>query len=143
MMGVRAERPMPRHRACAVSSALLLIATGPAMAAPYVPYPSQDTLRQVQLAALACARENTAASCQRSLALADPLLDHPRLPSACKDQLWSIRERSRPAAVNSLERRDGLAKPAEDLSRLCRNTEVIPAEPPKPQAAGGGFKLGR
>lgn len=143
MMRARALCPMPCSRACATWSALLLATAGHAVAAPYVAFPSQETLRQVQLAALACARENSAATCQRSLALADPLLDHPRLPTACKDLLWSIRERSRPAAVNSLERRDGLSKPAEDLPRLCRTTEKVEAAPPKPQAPGGGFKLGK
>lgn len=143
MMRGQAPCPMPCPRACAIWWALLLATAGHAVAAPYVAFPSQDTLRQVQLAALACARENSAATCQRSLALADPLLDHPRLPTACKDLLWNIRERSRPAAVNSLERRDGLSRPAEDLPRLCRTNEKAQTEPPKPQAPGGGFKLGK
>jgi hypothetical protein len=130
---------------CSGTAALLLAAASSALANPALPFPSQDSLRQAQLAALACARENSADSCQRSRALADPLLDHPRLPTACKDLLWSIRERSLPAAVNSFERREGLVQPAQGLLRVCRTSEKPSTEAPKPQqpAGGGGLQFSR
>ena len=48
----------------ALLSAAALPGTG--LAAPNNTYPSQESLRDVQLAALACARENTAESCRRT-----------------------------------------------------------------------------
>ncbi len=75
-----------------LAAATALVQT--AQAAPYVPFPSQDSLRQLQLAALACARENTAASCEPVRRMADPLLDHPRLSAACKDQLWALGQKA-------------------------------------------------
>ena len=109
-----------------------------------MPYPSQDSLRQVQLAALACARENTAASCEQARKLADPLLDHPRLPAACKDQLWNVSQKSRPAAENSFARRDGIEQPAQLVMLACRSNEkpLQPATPAPAPSGGGGLKFG-
>ncbi|MFZ9850826.1 MAG: hypothetical protein ACO3EF_09650 [Vulcanococcus sp.] len=122
---------------------LLIAATPSALGQAYVPFPSQESLRQVQLAALACARENTAASCEQARQLADPLLDHPRLPTGCKDHLWAIRQRAQPATVNSFSRREGLTQPAQLLLLACRSGEK-PPEPATPPAGsgGGGLKFG-
>ena len=107
-----------------------------AQAQPSVAYPSPETLREVQLAALACARENTSDTCSTARKLADPLMDHPRLPGGCKDALWSIIQKSTPASSNSLARRDAIGEPAGRLLLLCRSSDkpvTGKTEPEKPQ----------
>ena len=89
----------------------------------YVAYPSPESMREVQLAALACARENTSDTCTRARKLADPLLDHPRLPGGCKDALWAIVQTATPASTNSLARRDAIGDPAGRLLLVCRSSE--------------------
>ena len=139
MTAPRAPRPWLQL----VASTALLLGTGlAARAEVYVAFPTQDTLRLVQLAAMGCARENSNDTCQRSRALADPLLDHPRLPASCKDLAWTIRERSKPAAVNSFERREALIKPAQDLMQFCRSQEKPVVEKPAQDKPTSGFKLG-
>jgi hypothetical protein len=139
MTAPRALRPWPQL----LASAALLLGSGlTARAEVYVAFPSQDTLRQVQLAAMGCARENSNDTCQRSRTLADPLLDHPRLPASCKDLVWNIRERSKPAAVNSFERREALIKPAQDLLQFCRSQEKPVQEKPAQDKPSRGFGLG-
>ena len=132
---------------CGLGSLLAAMSTAipvSALAQGFVPYPSQDSLRQVQLAALACARENSAASCEQARKLADPLLDHPRLPAACKDQLWSLSQKARPAADNSFARRDGIEQPAQLVMLACRSNEkpIQPATPAPAPSGGGGLKFG-
>lgn len=140
---------MRNHRALRTPliAAVISLAAGPwsgaGEAAPYVPFPSQDSLREVQLAALACARENSTESCSKARQLADPLLDHPRLQANCKDLLWLILDRSKPAAANSYPRRQSIADPAERLLLVCKSAEKpeassTPANPP----ARGGINFG-
>ena len=157
MMGVPYARSMaflPRslrpHGLRRLTGLLLLLASYGSLAAragapPEIPYPSNDTLRKVQLGAVACARENTAASCSQAKALADPLIDHPQLPSGCKDLLWTITYRAKPADRNTYQRRDGLEQPAEAVVRSCQYREPpTPASKggSKPAAKDGGFKFG-
>lgn len=145
----------PKHpsrlRSCAGLAVLLQgvglgLGVGAARAEPYVPFPSQDALRQVQLAALACGRENTAATCTQARKLADPLLDHPRLPAACKDQAWAIREKAQPATTNSFSRREAIGQAAEVLMLACRISEkpLAPTPPASSGASsgGGGLRFG-
>ena len=110
-----------------------VISVAPAAAAPYVPFPSEASLRRLQLAALACARENTASACDETRKLGDPLLDHPRLPANCKDLIWLMLQKAQPAATNSFARRDSIDDPAERLLLVCRT-----AEKPEPAAAPPG-----
>jgi hypothetical protein len=116
-----------------------------AQAQTNMPFPSQESLRQVQLAALACARENNAASCDLARRLADPLLDQPRLPAACKDQAWTIREKAQPAASNSFSRREVIGQAAELLMLSCRSSEkaLPPASQPDngKKSGSGGFRF--
>jgi len=88
-----------------------------------VAYPTMETLREVQLAALACARENTSDTCSQARKLADPLMDHPRLPGGCKDALWAIIQNATPAISNTLARRDAIGDPAGRLLLVCRSSE--------------------
>lgn len=115
---------------------LVMVPSGPAGAGESL-YPPAGLFRSLQLTALACGRDNDAASCDKARAVADPLLDHPRLSATCKDTLWAIREKAVVAAVNSPERRDGIDRAAKDVTVFCRQ----PARPtPAPAAgnAGGG-----
>ena len=119
---------LPRTTATGILATATALAQA-AQAAPFVPFPSQDSLRQLQLAALACARENTAASCEPVQRLANQLLDHPRLPAACKDQLWTLSQKAQVSAVNSYSRREAISEPAQLLLLACRSGET-----PKPAA---------
>lgn len=129
-----------RRLSVAAGAVLGIGAVGPAVsAAPYVPFPSQEVLRAAQLAALACARENTSASCDQARRLGDPLLDHPRLPANCKDLIWQMLQKAQPAATNSFSRREAIADPAQRLLLVCRSTEKPEAaEPPAGKPVGGG-----
>jgi hypothetical protein len=106
-------------------------------------FPPPDTFRSIQLATLACGRENTAASCERARQLADPLLDHPRLPARCKDVLWDIRQQARPEATNSPERRDRIDRAGRDVTVFCRQQVKESEKPRGPEApqSGGGLNF--
>ena len=128
----------------ALLSAAALPGTG--VAAPNNTYPSQESLRDVQLAALACARENTAESCSKARQLGDPLLDHPRLPANCKDLIWLMLDKARPEAANSFKRREAISTPAEQLLVVCRRSEkpeTTAAPEAKPKAGGLNFGGGQ
>ena len=149
MMRSTIAASMTAHRDCrslfaaiaALVSATALPVAG--LAAPQNTYPSQESLREVQLAALACARENTAESCSRAKQLGDPLLDHPRLPANCKDLIWLMLDKAQPAAVNSFSRRDALASLAEKLPLVCRSSEQPPSTTATEQKPGsGGINFG-
>ena len=103
-------------------------------------YPPPDTFRSLQLALLACGRENIAASCEQVRRQADPLLDHPRIPSACKDVLWNIRQRAVVGAADDFNRRDRIEKLARDISPICS-----PQAKPKanPEGSGSGSAPGQ
>ncbi len=98
-------------------------------------YPSTDQLRQVQLEALACGRENTASSCARARQMADPLMDHPLLSGFCKDAVWEILQTALPAEANTLTRRDRIETAADRMISSCRRL-------PKPKARTEGTTEG-
>jgi len=106
-------------------------------------FPPPETFRSLRLLTLACGRDNTAEPCDQARAVADPLLDHPRLPASCKDALWEIRQRARVAATNSFKRRDPIDKAAEDVKAFCRQQEVKTTDQKKgsPQGGKSGFSL--
>ena len=116
-----------------LTSTLLLCAFAlPAVAGErYVAWPSKDQLRGIQVAAYNCSIENSAQSCDRARALADPLMNHPRLPGICKDVLWSLIEQAKVASINDFRRRDAIDKPARRLSTVCAQT-VKKAPKPSP-----------
>ncbi|TCD55571.1 hypothetical protein [Synechococcus sp. BS55D] len=95
----------------------------------YVPFPTKEEFRAIQLLAYDCSRENSAELCDRTRSLADPLMDHPRLPAACKDAIWDLLQTAKPAASNGFQRRDSIDKPARRLTVVC-------ADPVKPKPTG-------
>lgn len=115
--------------ACGLA-AVMLLSNHPAGAAPASLYPPASAFRSLQLTTLACGRDNDTASCDKARAMADPLLDHPRLSATCKDSLWAIRQKAVVAPSNSRERRDPIDRAAKDVTVFCR-------QPSKPASAGG------
>ncbi len=97
----------------------------------YVPFPSKSELRSLQLLAYACSRENTADSCERTREIANPLMDHPRLPASCKDTVWELLQEAKAATTNSFQRRDDIDRPARRLTVVCAEPEQ-PKEQNKP-----------
>ena len=140
------EAMIPFHS----TAALLLLALAlPAQAADsYVPWPSKEKLREIQLTAYSCSRENDTADCSRSRSLADALMDHPRLPVVCKDVLWAVIERSTTAASNNYKRRDSIDSVARRLTISCAEPVKKSPTPNKPQGGqnpgggGNGFGFG-
>ena len=121
--------------------------SAPGLAADlYVPFPSEESLKELQLITIACARDNTAESCTKSRELADPLMDHPRLPASCKDLIWSIVQDAKSSSSNSYQRREALSDPAQRLLLVCRSMERAKPEAQQPQAPNnpmkGGFGFG-
>ena len=106
---------------------LLAIASSALAAEPYVPWPSKDQLNAIQFAAYNCSLNNDADSCGRTRALADPLMDHPRLPGLCKDILWSLMEQATVASSNDYKRRDAIDTTARRLAGVC--AKPSPAKP--------------
>jgi hypothetical protein len=113
---------------------MLMVVPPSAAAAAAGLYPPAGTFRSLQLTTLACGRDNDAASCDKARAMADPLLDHPRLSASCKDSLWAIRQKAVAASGNSRERRDGIDRAARDVTVFCRQ----PDKPASSGAAAGG-----
>ena len=82
---------------------LLLAMASPATAAePYEPWPTKDQLRSIEQAAYACSRDNSTRACRLVRQLADPLMDHSRMPGLCKDVLWSLMDEAKVANSNCL-----------------------------------------
>jgi hypothetical protein len=146
----RSPAPTVRIAAAAVLGGFLaatLLQPAGLRAAPAAPpsdvFPPPETFRSLRLLTLACGRDNTAEPCDQARAVADPLLDHPRLPASCKDALWEIRQRARVAPTNSFSRRDPIDKAAEDVKTFCRQQEVKTTEKKggSPQEGRSGFGL--
>jgi hypothetical protein len=85
-----------------------------------LPYPTLDELREIQLAALDCGRENQSSFCDKARRLADPLMDHPKLAASCKDAVWSILQQAKVVSQNSYERREQLTKASSELLVFCK-----------------------
>ncbi|MDC3009463.1 hypothetical protein OAZ06_00660 [Synechococcus sp. AH-736-G20] len=94
--------------------------TAPSMAAePYVAWPSKKQLRGIEQAAYACSRANSTEACKRVRQLADPLMDHSRLPERCKDVLWMLMDEAKVANNNDFKRKDTITNTARRIPRFC------------------------
>ncbi|MGC6483719.1 MAG: hypothetical protein ACON4T_09190 [Synechococcus sp.] len=110
---------------------LNVIAPAGAQAKPMdLPFPSREALRDIQLQAYACSRTNTAASCDQTRSLTDPLMDHPLLSAACKNTLWDLLQNANAVSSNSFQRRDSIDRPARRMAWVC-------AKPVKPAETNG------
>ena len=114
---------------------LLLAIASPAMAAePYEPWPSKDQLRSIEQAAYSCSRDNATVACARVRQLADPLMDHSRLPGLCKDVLWTLMDEAKVANTNDFRRKDSITATARRIPKVCAEP-VIKKEKPKSRQA--------
>ena len=114
---------------------LVTMLTSPAIATePYVPWPSKDQLQGIERAAYTCSRDNTTEACARVRQLADPLMDHPRLPGLCKDVLWSLMDEAKAASTNDYRRKDTITNTARRIPRVCAEP-VKKKEKPKSRQA--------
>ena len=114
---------------------LLLAMASPAIAAePYEPWPSKDQLRRIEQTAYACSRDNSTKACARVRQLADPLMDHSRLPGLCKDVLWSLMDEAKVANSNDFRRKDAITNTARRIQRVCAEP-VMKKEKPKSRQA--------
>ena len=112
---------------------LLLAMASPVIAAePDEPWPRKDQLRSIEQAAYACSRENSAEACEGLRQLADPLMDHSRLPGLCKDVLWSLMDEAKVSNTNNFRRKDAITNTARRIPRVCAEP-VIKKEKPKPR----------
>ena len=114
---------------------LLLAMASTAMAAePYEPWPSKDQLRGIEHAAYACSRDNTTEACARVRKLADPLMDHSRLPGLCKDVLWALMDEAKVASSNDFRRQDTITNTARRIPRVCAEPVKKKQKPKSRQA---------
>ena len=114
---------------------LLLTMASPATAAEtYEPWPTKDQLRSIEQAAYACSRDNSTQACAGVRQLADPLMDHSRLPGLCKDVLWSLMVEARVASTNNFRRKDAITNTARRITRVCAEP-VMKKETPKSRQA--------
>jgi len=129
----------------ALALGLIALLAAPLQAAPKdPPYPSMELLRELQLLTFDCGRDNTTETCGKARTMADPLMDHPRLGANCKDAIWTIRERAKPAATNTFERREALNRAGQDLIPFCKQQtrSVAPSKTDtKPKEKKGVFNL--
>ena len=113
---------------------LLAMASHAIAAEPLEPWPSKDQLRSIEQAAYVCSRDNATQACARVRQLADPLMDHSRLPGLCKDVLWSLMDEAKVANTNNFRRQDAITNTARRIPRVCAEP-VIKKEKPKSHQA--------
>ena len=114
---------------------LLLAMASPVIAAePDEPWPSKDQLRSIEQAAYACSRENSAEACEGLRQLADPLMDHSRVPGLCKDVLWSLMDVAKVANSNDFRRKDAITNTARRIPRVCAEPVMKKGKPKSRQA---------
>ena len=114
---------------------LALAVAAPTMAAePYEAWPSQEQLRRLEQAAYVCSRYNSTEACARVRQLANPLMDHSRLPGLCKDVLWSLMDEAKVANTNDFRRQDAINNTARRIPRVCAEP-MMKKETPKSRQA--------
>lgn len=111
----------------ALLSVLMAAPTGLQARPVTEPLPTRDALREIELQAYACSRENTTAACERTRTLSNPLMDHPRLSAACKDTVWELLQVAKVVSRNNYERRDSIDRPSRRLPVVCGTK--VPAQP--------------
>lgn len=128
-----------------IRSLLLLILAIPVQAGEtYVPWPSKEELRTIQLEAFECSKDNQSEPCSSTRSKADALMDHPRLPGVCKDVLWTLMETATVSPSNDYKRRDAIDTPAKRLTSICAEPvkKKTKPKPGAPKQKKSGFSFG-
>ena len=112
----------------------LALSAATTAAEPVEPWPTKDQLRSIEQPAYACSRDNSTEACAGVRQLADPLMDHSRLPGLCKDVLWSLMDEARVASTNNFRRKDAITNTARRITRVCAEP-VMKKETPKSRQA--------
>ena len=73
-------------------------------------------------------------ACARVRELADPLMDHSRLPGICKDVLWSLMDEAKVASTNNFRRQDAITNAARRIPRVCAEPVMKKGKPKSRQA---------
>ena len=84
--------------------------------------------------AYACSRDNSTPACRVVRQLADPLMDHSRLPGLCKDVLWSLMDEAKVANTNDFRRKDTITNTARRIPRVCTEPVMKKGKPKSRQA---------
>ena len=116
------------------TSLALVLAAATTAAEPVEPWASKVQLRSIEQAAYACSRDNSAKACARVRQLADPLMDHSRLPGLCKDVLWSLMDEAKVASTNDFRRQDAITNTARRIPRVCAEPVMKKGKPKSRQA---------
>ena len=116
------------------TSLALVLAAATTAAEPVEPWASKVQLRSIEQAAYACSRDNSAKACARVRQLADPLMDHSRLPGLCKDVLWSLMDEAKVANTNDFRRKDAITNTARRIPRVCAEPVMKKGKPKSRQA---------
>ena len=66
--------------------------------------------------------------------LADPLMDHSRLPGLCKDVLWSPMDEAKVANSNDFRRKDAITNTARRIPTVCAEPVMKKGKPKSRQA---------
>ena len=103
-------------------------------AEPVEPWPTTVQLRSIEQAAYACSRDNSTQACRLVRQLADPLMDHSRLPGLCKDVLWSLMDEAKVANSNDFRRKDAITNTARRIPRVCAEPVMRKGKPKSRQA---------
>ena len=112
----------------------MALAAATTAAEPYEPWPTKDQLRRIEQVAYACSRDNSTQACRLVRQLADPLMDHSRLPGLCKDVLWSLMDEAKVANSNDFRRKDAITNTARRIPRVCAEPVMRKGKPKSRQA---------
>tara|TARA_B100000401_G_scaffold86660_1_gene55134 strand:- start:206 stop:685 length:480 start_codon:yes stop_codon:yes gene_type:complete len=112
----------------------LALAAATTAAEPVEPWPTKVQLRSIEQAAYACSRDNSTQACRLVRQLADPLMDHSRLPGLCKDVLWSLMDEAKVANSNDFRRKDAITNTARRIPRVCAEPVMKKGKPKSRQA---------
>ena len=114
---------------------VLVMTTQPTVAELLEQWPGEDQLLEIEQAAYACSRDNSTQACTRVRQLANPLMDHSRLPGLCKDVLWSLMDEAKVANSNDFRRKDAITNTARRIQRVCAEPVIKKGKPKSRQAS--------
>ena len=85
----------------------------------FIEIPTEKEIYEIQIQAYDCSIKNTQLPCNKAMEMINPLMDNPRLTSACKDTVWQLLHSLKKSSTNDFYRKDSIEIPAKKLSSLC------------------------